>query len=86
MPLNHPSRFGIFACTLAGLLALGPATSEASEVVKLARLIVTGKRSNPSPEPQRPAAESRSGAEDQGHGGGSTDEHGTAPNPQRGVS
>ncbi|MEO3692992.1 hypothetical protein [Roseateles paludis] len=86
MPLNQTSRFGIFACALAALLALSPATSEASEVVKLARLIVTGKRSNPAPEPQRPATENRTGAEDQGHGGGSTDEHGTAPNPQRGVS
>ncbi len=86
MSLNHTSRFGICACALASLMALSPASSEASEVVKLARLIVTGKRSNPAPEPQRPATESRSGAEDQGHGGGSTDDHGTAPNPQRGVS
>ena len=62
LPWNHPLCFGIFACTLAGC-SLGPTTSEASEVVKLARLIVTGKRSNPSPEPQRPAAESRSVAE-----------------------
>jgi len=68
-----------------GLLA-GGLPAQASEVVKLARLVVSGKRvpSEPTratpPEP-RPAA----AAQTQGAGGGG-DDTGNAPAPARGVS
>jgi hypothetical protein len=63
-------------------MSLGMGQADASEVVKLARLVVTGKRS--LPESAKTASDTRSG-EHQGHGGGS-DDHGTAPAPSRGVS
>lgn len=72
---------GLALCLLAGGLP-----AQASEVVKLARLVVSGKRgtteaprTTPS-EPQRPTS---AGA---GHGSGGNDEAGTAPAPPRGVS
>ena len=66
-----------------GMLAGLPA--QASEVVKLARLVVSGKRS-PSDSPRPPPTDPRAGGSTtQGMGGGS-DEAGTAPTPQRGVS
>ncbi|RTL35790.1 MAG: hypothetical protein EKK53_23960 [Burkholderiales bacterium] len=71
-------------------VALGFAASglpaHASEVVKLARLVVSGKRS--SNEMSRPAAtEARSPApSSQNHTSGGSDAVGTAPAPARGVS
>jgi hypothetical protein len=71
-------------------VALGFAASglpaQASEVVKLARLVVSGKRS--TTEAPRPAAtEARSSAANpQSHGNGGSDAAGTAPAPARGVS
>ena len=68
-------------------LALGGAglPAEASEVVKLARLVVSGKRS-PSEPPRANAAETRPAAPAQSHGSGGSDEAGTAPAPARGMS
>lgn len=67
-----------------GLLA-GGLPAQASEVVKLARLVVSGKRST-SETPRSAPAEPRSGgSQTQGMGGGG-DDTGTAPTPQRGVS
>ncbi|HEY9106036.1 MAG TPA: hypothetical protein VIN58_05110 [Roseateles sp.] len=72
-------------CLAMGIGAAG-LPAEASEVVKLARLVVSGKRSSneaprtTTPEP-RPANTSP-----QAHGSGSSEEAGTAPAPARGVS
>jgi hypothetical protein len=71
-------------CVTLGLVA-GGLPAEASEVVKLARLVVSGKRASTeatrttAPEP-RPAPGSQT------HGSGGSDEAGTAPAPARGVS
>lgn len=66
-----------------GMLATVPA--QASEVVKLARLVVSGKRS--ASEAPRPAsAEPRTGSGSTQSIGGGSDEAGTAPTPQRGMS
>ncbi|MDR7334620.1 hypothetical protein [Roseateles asaccharophilus] len=68
-----------------GLLA-GGLPVQASEVVKLARLVVSGKRS-PSETPRTAPTETRSGGSSQTQGaGGGSDDAGTAPTPQRGVS
>lgn len=82
-----PKNKGWISLSLTlGLLA-GGLPAEASEVVKLARLVVSGKRSanetprTTPPEP-RPAA---TGPQAHGNNSGS-DEAGTAPAPQRGVS
>ena len=70
---------------LAGLMA-GVIPAEASEVVKLARLVVSGKRS-PSEAPRSTTPEPRSTTSaPQAHGSGGNDEAGTAPAPPRGVS
>jgi|GEM_PF-3308245 len=69
-----------------GLVA-GGLPAQASEVVKLARLVVSGKRS-PSEAPRSAPAEQRpnsTGSQAHGSGGGN-DEAGTAPAPSRGVS
>ncbi|MBV8034455.1 hypothetical protein [Roseateles sp.] len=74
-------------CLALGLVA-GGFPAQASEVVKLARLVVSGKRS-PSEAPRTSSAESRPAgtAGPQAHGSdGGTDEAGTAPAPSRGVS
>lgn len=67
-----------------GMLATG-LPAEASEVVKLARLVVSGKRSpvetpRTAPAEQRPAPTSP-----QAHGNGGNDDAGTAPAPARGL-
>jgi hypothetical protein len=67
-----------------GLLA-GGLPAEASEVVKLARLVVSGKR-NPSEAPRTVPAEPRPTTSPQAHGSGGNDDAGTAPAPARGVS
>lgn len=69
-------------------LAASAAPAGASEVVKLARLVVSGKRSAPE-SPRVPPAEVRSGAAvtpHHGGGNGGSDAAGTAPAPARGVS
>ena len=72
-------------CLTMGLVA-GGLPVQASEVVKLARLVVSGKRS-PSEAPRSTPAEQRpAGSGTQVHGGGGNDEAGTAPAPSRGVS
>ena len=71
-------------CLLLGLVA-GGLPAEASEVVKLARLVVSGKRA-PTEAPRSPAPDPRPAAGSQAHGSGGNDETGTAPAPARGVS
>ncbi|NCT83934.1 MAG: hypothetical protein GXC94_12350 [Comamonadaceae bacterium] len=73
-------------CLALGLVA-GGLPAQASEVVKLARLVVSGKRSA-SDAPRSTPAESRpAGPGPQAHGSdGGNDEAGTAPAPSRGVS
>lgn len=68
-----------------GVMA-GGVPAQASEVVKLARLVVSGKR-NPAeaPRPATPPARSSTAAP-QAHGSGGNDEAGTAPAPSRGIS
>ena len=67
-----------------GLLA-GGLPAQASEVVKLARLVVSGKRA-PSEAPRTTPPEPRPAAAAQTQGGGGGDEAGNAPAPSRGVS
>jgi hypothetical protein len=72
-------------CLALGLVAAGPPV-EASEVVKLARLVVSGKRSaNEAPRTTPPEPRSTNSGQ-QAHGNGGNDEAGTAPAPVRGVS
>lgn len=73
-------------CLSIGLVA-GSVPAQASEVVKLARLVVSGKRGSTeapktAPTEQRQAPSSTSS---QGHGSGGNDEAGTAPAPARGL-
>lgn len=79
-------RKGWMGLSLAlGLLA-GGMPAEASEVVKLARLVVSGKR-GPNEAPRTTPPETRpAGAGPQAHGSGGNDDAGTAPAPSRGVS
>lgn len=80
-------RGWISLCLALGLVA-GGLPAQASEVVKLARLVVSGKRSTAEaprtvPAETRPAGTTSS----QAHGsGGGNDDAGTAPAPSRGVS
>ncbi len=68
-------------------LLAGGWPAEASEVVKLARLVVSGKRAaNEAPRTPSTPPEARSPASTQAQGGGGTDEAGNAPTPSRGVS
>lgn len=67
-------------------LLVGGLPAEASEVVKLARLVVSGKRGTteapktaPTEQRQAPAAAP------QAHGNGGNDDAGTAPAPARGL-
>jgi len=75
-------------CLALGLLA-GGLPAEASEVVKLARLVVSGKRGTgdaPRTAPAEPSRTSASSGGSQTHGSsGGNDEAGTAPAPARGV-
>ena len=67
-----------------GLLT-GGLPAQASEVVKLARLVVSGKRSA-SEAPRTTPPEPRPTTSSQAHGNGGNDDAGTAPAPARGVS
>jgi hypothetical protein len=72
-------------CLALGFIA-GGLPAQASEVVKLARLVVSGKRT-PSDAPRSAPVESRSTAPTaQAGSSGGTDDTGTAPAPTRGVS
>lgn len=72
-------------CLALGMIA-GAMPSQASEVVKLARLVVSGKR-NPADVSKPAPAEARSpAAGSQVHGSGGSNDAGTAPAPPRGVS
>jgi hypothetical protein len=72
-------------CLTLGLV-IGALPAEASEVVKLARLVVSGKRSI-TESPRASAPEPRNGSTgSQAHGAGGNDDAGTAPAPARGVS
>lgn len=73
-------------CLVLGIGAAG-LPAEASEVVKLARLVVSGKRSTSEIPRTTTAPEPRSTSNaSQAHGSASSDEAGTAPAPARGVS
>jgi hypothetical protein len=81
------SSKGWISLSLAlGLLA-GGLPAEASEVVKLARLVVSGKRAASEPPRATTPPEPRTapGPQAQSTGGGG-DEAGNAPAPSRGVS
>lgn len=71
-------------CITLGLVA-GGLPAEASEVVKLARLVVSGKRA-PSEAARTTVPEPRPAPSSQTHGSGGSDDAGTAPTPVRGVS
>jgi hypothetical protein len=76
----------VLCLSMALGLAAGGLPAHASEVVKLARLVVSGKRST-SEAPRPTATEARSSAPaPQAHGNGGSDAAGTAPAPSRGVS
>jgi hypothetical protein len=72
-------------CVTLGLVA-GGLPAEASEVVKLARLVVSGKRASSEATRTTAAPESRPAPSSQTHGSGGSDDAGTAPAPARGVS
>lgn len=83
--MSQPLKSWMSFCLALGLLA-GGLPVQASEVVKLARLVVSGKRS-PSEPPRTGPAESRpTTSNSQAHGSGGNDDAGTAPAPSRGVS
>ncbi|MFG6461354.1 hypothetical protein ACG04Q_07185 [Roseateles sp. DXS20W] len=85
----RPSKGWISLSLTLGLLA-GGLPAEASEVVKLARLVVGGKRAAPAeatrttPAEQRPANTSPQAQGNTSGGGG--EDTGNAPAPARGVS
>jgi hypothetical protein len=69
-----------------GLLA-GGMPAEASEVVKLARLVVSGKRAANEPtRPAQPEQRTSPGNNQVQGGGGGGEDPGTAPAPTRGMS
>ncbi len=72
-------------CLTLGLVT-GGLPAEASEVVKLARLVVSGKRSPSDPPRSAPAEPRPANSNPQAHGNGGSDQVGTAPAPARGVS
>ncbi len=80
-------RKGWISLGLALGLVVGGLPAQASEVVKLARLIVSGKRGASEP-PRTTPPEPRTATGSQSHGGGSggSDDAGTAPAPVRSVS
>ena len=81
----HARKGWISFCLALGLI-VGGLPAQASEVVKLARLVVSGKRSvteAPRTTPPEPRSTSTGS---QAHGNGGNDDAGTAPAPARGVS
>lgn len=85
----RPSKGWISLSLTLGLLA-GGLPAEASEVVKLARLVVGGKRAATTETARTTPAEQRptnTGSQAQGNtGGGGGEDTGNAPAPARGVS
>jgi len=81
------SSKGWISLSLAVGLLAGGLPAEASEVVKLARLVVSGKRSSSEAPRATTPPESRTstGPQAQSSGGGN-DDAGNAPAPSRGVS
>ena len=67
-----------------GLLA-GSLPAEASEVVKLARLVVSGKRGTTEAPKSAPTEPRQAPTSPQTHGSGGNDDAGTAPAPARGL-
>lgn len=82
--MQRSMKAWICVCLTLGLAA-GGMPAEASEVVKLARLVVSGKRSTNEAPRSAPTART-GGATTQNHGSGGSDAAGTAPAPTRGVS
>ena len=66
-------------------LLVGGLPAEASEVVKLARLVVSGKRGSVETPRAAPAEQRPTPASPQIHGNGGNDDAGTAPAPARGL-
>ena len=67
-------------------LLVGSLPAEASEVVKLARLVVSGKRgTTEAPKAAAPTEQRQAPAAPQAHGNGGNDDAGTAPAPARGL-
>jgi hypothetical protein len=81
------SSMGWTSLSLALALLVGGLPAEASEVVKLARLVVSGKRApSEAPRTTTTSPESRTSSGSQAQSGGGSDEAGNAPAPSRGVS
>ncbi|MFG6457167.1 hypothetical protein [Roseateles sp. BYS96W] len=81
------SSKGWIGLALSLCLLVGGWPAEASEVVKLARLVVSGKRAaNEAPRTPSTPQEPRNPANAQAQGGGGSDEAGNAPAPSRSVS
>lgn len=79
-----PKAWISFGLSLALVFACIP--SQASEVVKLARLVMSGKRTATEP-PRNAPPEPRPTSTPQAHGtSGGSDEAGNAPTPARGIS
>ena len=78
-----PKAWASLGLSLALTFACLP--SQASEVVKLARLVMSGKRTATEP-PRSSPPEPRSPSAPQAHGSGGSDEAGNAPTPSRGIS
>ena len=88
--MSRQKRGWMSFCLAVGLLA-GGLPAEASEVVKLARLVVSGKRgpaetarTTPAESPRSTASSSSTSSQTHASNGG-TDDSGTAPAPTRGV-
>jgi hypothetical protein len=72
-------------CLAAGLI-VGGLPAEASEVVKFARLVVSGKRTTTEAPRITPPEQRQTPTSPQAHGGGGSDDAGTAPAPSRSIS
>jgi hypothetical protein len=84
MKHSMPARHWIVAGVTLGALAAG-LPAQASEVVKLARLVVTGKRAA-AEAPRSAPPQARRPADAPSNGAGGSDDTGTAPAPSRGIS
>ena len=83
--MSRLSKGWMSLCLALGLVA-GGLPAEASEVVKLARLVVSGKRGTVEVPRTTPSEPRSTGTSPQAHGNGGNDDAGTAPAPARGVS
>lgn len=77
---------GWISLSLALGLVAGGLPAQASEVVKLARLVVSGKRGPTDAARPLPSAARSATTSPQVHGSGGSNDSGTAPAPARGVS